>query len=121
MGTITLAEWALKVGKTLEETDRAIKLEVLTDLVYNTREDTGRLRGNWQVSEGAAKTGTLERLDKVGNTTIAQESKNITPASLTWYANNLDYAPVWNERDAIIARAQARFGQIVRLAINEVK
>lgn len=121
MAAMTLAQWAAKTNKTIEATDRAIKLQILTDLVLNTRVDTGRLRGNWQVSESAPKSTTVERLDKSGSGTISAESQNITPASVTWFVNNLPYAPTWNERDAIVSRARARVNQIVRLAVNENK
>lgn len=121
MAKMTLEQWAAKVGKSLDQADRAIKLQVLTDLVGNTRVDTGRLRGNWQVSESAPKSGTLERLDKSGSAVISAESKNITSESVTYFVNNLPYASTWNERDAIISRARARINQIVRIAVNEVK
>ena len=121
MGAVTLEQWAAKTNKSLESADRAIKLMILTDLVMNTRVDTGRLRGNWQVSEISPKDYSILREDKSGGLVIAQEKPNITPASLTWFVNNLAYAPVWNERDAILAKARARVNQIVRLAISEVK
>jgi hypothetical protein len=36
------------------------------------------------------------------------------PFSLTYLTNNLVYAPVWEEKDAMIGRAIADFQRIVR-------
>ncbi len=74
---------------------RQITLGVLRGVVKTSPVDSGRFRGNWQVSVGAPTVGPIERLDKGGDATIAVESQNIGGAgSITWIVNNVPYAEV---------------------------
>ena len=58
---------AAKIGGNTEQLGRAVKIELFSGVIRDTRVDTGRLRGNWQTSESAPKTGELDRLDKEGS------------------------------------------------------
>lgn len=57
----------------------------------------GRFRGNWQVTFNAPATGTVERIDKTGNATLAAGSTvlstlDINSVTSIWYTNNVAYA-----------------------------
>lgn len=80
-----------KVGKL----HRALALEGLRGVVLMSPVDTGRFRGNWQVTQGEPAAGALEATDKAGGPTIAKGSAVIAqakPFSATWIVNNLPYA-----------------------------
>lgn len=57
----------------------------------------GRFRGNWQVTFNTPATGTVERIDKTGNATLAAGSTvlstlDIDSVTSIWYTNNVAYA-----------------------------
>lgn len=86
---------AEEVPKRMEQIHRAVALEALRGVVLMSPVDTGRFRGNWQQTTDTPATGTLEREDKSGGTTIAdgaQVVQSIPAYSQSWLVNNLDYA-----------------------------
>jgi len=92
---IELDEFAREVPEMANKFKRAIALDLLTRVVFNTPVDTGHLRGNWQVGISAAKEGELRRTDKGGGQAIASGSKTIgraQPGDDIWLSNNLPYA-----------------------------
>lgn len=100
-----LQAFADKTGKKLEEVDRSFKLELFDRVVRRTPVDTGRLKGNWQVSTGAPAQGELQRFARNGDQKIQpqvglnpQEAAQIRPFSETWLVNNLPYARPIEER-----------------------
>lgn len=73
---------------------RALALEALRGVVLMTPVDTGRARGNWQVTHDTPASGELDVEDKGGRATIAKgaaEVARIRPYEFTWLANNLPY------------------------------
>ena len=109
--------FAEKTEETLEDVDRGFKLAILTDVVRNTRVDTGRLRGNWQVSTGSPAAGETGRLQPQSPAPSPEEVAKILPFSSTWFTNNVPYAVVWEERDGMlglaIANAQANLRRVI--------
>lgn len=83
-------------AKALNEADkekRAICSALFRSVVMDTPVDSGRLRGNWQISPNNPKRGTIERNDKGGGSTISAELRNLGKLADTVYmTNNLPYA-----------------------------
>tara|TARA_R110000787_G_scaffold42303_2_gene103989 strand:+ start:3651 stop:4118 length:468 start_codon:yes stop_codon:yes gene_type:complete len=76
---------------------RKIAMELLRGVVMNTPSDTGRARGNWQISTGAPITTTLGSKDKNGGGTVSKGQKKINeakPYGIIWLTNNLSYISV---------------------------
>lgn len=72
---------------------RAITLQLFSDVIERTPVDSGRLKGNWQVSIAAPITITTDRMDKSGKRTKKAAEKNIGGAgTITYMTNNLPYA-----------------------------
>lgn len=63
--------FAKLTNASLDETGRAIALELFSGVIKDTPVDTGRARGNWQASIGVPETGQIAGGD---------ESKTETPA-----------------------------------------
>lgn len=110
----------------LGELAMGIKIELFSGVVADTRVDTGLLRGNWQIQENTPATGSLEVEDKTpqGGVPAHQEQEIIagaTPEGLTWFTNNLPYAAVWEERDAMVGRNVARVRQNVKKMAEEIR
>jgi len=87
------------VGKTLrgtEEIRKNIILELFSSVILDTPVLEGRLRGNWQISSGSAKSGTIEVTDPTGATTVKKVeafTKGLSPEkSAVFLTNNLPYA-----------------------------
>jgi hypothetical protein len=73
---------------------RNIALELFRRVIYKTPVDDGPARANWQVSIGAAATGTVELSDKDGSATMARAtaaSRGFRAGDIIYLTNNLPY------------------------------
>lgn len=71
-----------------------VALQGLTGVVRKTPVDTGRARGNWQVTEGSPASGDVDGTDRDGNGTINDGNGEIAradPFGVLYIANNLPY------------------------------
>lgn len=76
---------------------KKIVLDLLAGVVRRTPVDTGRARGNWQLSIGKPATGVLDRkLTKRNKTSTEEQEKvqKIPHFSVVWLSNNLPYIEV---------------------------
>jgi len=105
---------AKKIGTSAEQLGRAVKIELFSSTIDDTRVDTGRLKGNWQASEESPTIDDIERLDPSGSQAKSQVTQTVKGASVSYLVNNLPYAQVWEERDAMIARNMARAERIIK-------
>jgi hypothetical protein len=75
-------------------TQQKLAMDALTSIVLHTSWDTGRARGNWQVTINATTESVLEATDVSGRVTIKlgeQKIKTLLPYSVVWIQNNLPY------------------------------
>ena len=115
-----LQRFAEKTGEKLEDVDVGFKLDLFTRAVRNTRVDTGRMRGNWQVSTGAPADGETGRRQPEENIYLdPSEEAKIQPFSLTWLTNNTPYVVIWEERDGITGRAIAEARQMLEQVVRD--
>lgn len=73
---------------------KKLVLDLLTRLVKKTPVDTGRARGNWQVSITEFPDTFVEVTDKDGGSTIDEglaELTNLQPYALVYITNNVPY------------------------------
>jgi len=73
---------------------RKATLQVLQGVVDGTPVDTGRARGNWQVTNDRPATGETQRTDIGGGETMfagIAASSSIRPFGVSWVANNVPY------------------------------
>ena len=73
---------------------KKIVLEALRRLVQKTPVDTGRARGNWQVTIGEPAEGKFDQTDKKGDATIAKglaALAGLPDMQVIWISNNIDY------------------------------
>lgn len=76
---------------------RLIALEALRRIVLRTPVDTGRARGNWQISIGGLKRAVLESESRGAGNVIDRESakfKGIEPFDVVYVENSLPYIEV---------------------------
>ena len=110
-----LRKIAAKRNLDLKKISRTVPLRIFSAVLRATRVDTGRLRGNWQVSTSVPALGVLDVVDEdEGKGLPAFQRKAVEPFALTYLSNNLPYAAVWEEEDAMIGLAVADFQRITK-------
>lgn len=115
---IPLRQFAKTVGATLDETVRAVKIATFNGVIDDTRVDTGRLKGNWQITTGRMADSEIERSDKTGSNVKAEVSAGVTTDNIDYLVNNLPYAEVWEERDGMISKNVARLERNIKEAVK---
>lgn len=85
------------VLKTKTRAVRRTLIHTFQAIVNESPVDTGRFRGNWQLTFDRPAIGTVERMDKGGGAVIAEVAQMIqsyeTPLEMeAWFVNNLPYA-----------------------------
>ncbi len=93
--SIDIAKWVEKTKARMDLVVRKISLDLFTRIILRSPVDTGRFRGNWQVSIGSAPEGVLELDDKSGTATIARaqaDTMKVKAGDVIYFVNNLPYA-----------------------------
>lgn len=78
-----------------EDASRKIQLRLFRSVVFDTPVAEGTLRGNWQLGVNSSPTGTVDKNDESGNTTVADIERALASFKLgdtTYLVNNLPYA-----------------------------
>jgi hypothetical protein len=97
MGTFSL-DLNKFISKTKANADQVVRqstMSVLSGVVKRSPVDTGRFRGNWQVSPVNPITSEIARDDKTGSATIASGlsvMNSVKAGGVVWITNNLPYA-----------------------------
>lgn len=92
---LDIAKFAEDAKGAIDDTMRAIIIEIGGSVIRMSPVDTGRFRGNWQFSIGAASTGELDRLDKNGSAATAElvnGAIQFKAGETAYIVNNLPYA-----------------------------
>jgi len=91
--TATIRKFAGDCEKKQDQFVRKICLDLTSQVVLGTPVDTGRARANWQASINQPTSGTLEKTDKGGGSTVTTASNTIKQATgnIFYLTNNLPY------------------------------
>lgn len=97
-----------------------LALDMLRSIVLNTRVDTGRLRGNWQVETTSngneSEVGGLGHADPIGAGASALSVERDTFSPVTIF-NNVPYAPHREVEDGMISEALLAAQIVTRSAV----
>ena len=110
-----------KGGHDLGELAQAIKIEIFSGVVSDTRVDTGRLKGNWQIQENSPADGELDRVDPSGAVVNQEIIAGATKDGTTYFVNNLPYAVVYEEKDGMVRRNILRVKQNIKAMAKRIK
>lgn len=124
-----VAKYAKLAGASVDETMRAIALELFGSIIKDTPVDTGRARGNWQTSIGSPAT---DEVDRNGSAPALSELEAELPAfkggKVIYLSNVLPYIyrlefDGWSQQmpGGMARRNIARIQQIVSKAARENK
>lgn len=93
----TVNKFVEKSGVGVTEAQKKIVFDILAGVIQRTPVDTGRARGNWQLSIGKPAEGeTGELLKKTNKTNVNQQGKlaSLPPYQIVWITNNVPYIEV---------------------------
>ena len=121
-----LERFAKATDITIDEALRSIKIDLFSGIIISTRVDTGRLRGNWQTSNGSPNLSTIERLDEItkdehGGDAEAEVIATVKGDTTDYLTNNLPYAEYWEEQDGMIAKNMQRVDRFIKKSIRGTK
>lgn len=108
----------------IERVRRGVVLKLFTAVVMDTPVLTGRLRGNWRVSEGQPVLDTLDRVDPAGGAVLAEVGATVVKSkgdTTLFLSNSLPYAQRieydgWSHTKApegMVRRNVARFNNLI--------
>jgi len=114
--SLDLEKFAKKAGNNAAAVVKKVGIDMFSQVVVRTPVDTGRARGNWQVSFNSPASGTLNDLDPSGRNTQMQISGKMTgwKQGDIWMTNNLPYA-----RRLEYGWSKQAPGGMVRLTVRE--
>jgi len=123
--SVDVSKFVKKTNANAEKLSRAIPIALFNGVIRKTRVDTGRLRGNWQTTTNIPATVELERYDSPGTQGTGRNAtneviRNIQSFSITYLTNNLPYAEVYEEKDAMIQSQIQRINRIIKEAVNNL-
>ena len=124
-----VAKFAKLTNSSMDETGRAIALELFSSIIKDTPVDTGRARGNWQTSIGAPASGQTDRKGEgPALAEVSQETASFGAGKVIYLTNNLPYIYRleylgWSKQspDGMARKNVARIQSIVRKAVAENK
>lgn len=119
---IDLLKYAAKTGGNLDKIFRGTCLAILSDVVKLTPVDSGRAKGNWQVSINVPAQGTLDFNDPTGAGVIAKATvflSTLEIGTIFILTNNLEYIIVLEDGGqgraphGMVKRTVAKYESIV--------
>jgi hypothetical protein len=125
-----IAEWVESTQTTIDEALQTIAIKVGTNLVHLSPVDTGRFKGNWQLSVGEMTGNSLIRYDQEGYSTIAEMATNartFTAGQIAYiqnhvlYGYDLEYGSSKQAPDGMVGITELQFQRIVDEAVRLVK
>lgn len=111
----------------LDRVRRGVTIELMSAVIMDTPVLDGRLRGNWQLTEGQPAQGELNIEDKSGAPTVLKMIEGVektTPQTTAVYlTNNLPYGPRiefdgWSHEKApegMVRRNVVRFNGLIEI------
>jgi len=90
---------------------RKLTLDILSDVVLNTRVDQGTMRNNWQVSRNLKPTNVIDDGDKTGAAAVSRAGRSlrvINENDTVFIYNNLEYTELWEQKDKMLKNAIRR-------------
>ena len=123
-----VAKYAKLAGASVDETGRAIVLELFGSVIKDTPVDTGRARGNWQTSIGSPASGEVDRLgEREALSELGSETGKFVGGQVIYLSNQLPYIQRlelgWSDQApaGMVRKNVARIQQIVAKAARDNK
>jgi hypothetical protein len=121
-----IARFIEETNVKIDETLQTIVLKIGRNLVTLSPVDTGRFKGNWQLSIGTGSNSSLTREDKEGSATLSEIATKVNAFSAgqiaylqnhVLYGYDLEYGSSKQAPDGVVRITEAIFTRIVNEAI----
>ena len=121
-----IAAFGPKAAARVDNVRRGVVMKLFSAVILDTPVDTGRARGNWQVSAEQPITTPTDREDQSGRAPIAeveQAAKASTGDVPLFLSNNLPYIQKLEEGhsdkapEGMVRRNVVRFGRLIKIQI----
>jgi hypothetical protein len=123
MANYTFEQWTEKTETTLDQFARAIKIKLFQGVIMDTRVDTGRMRGNWQISTGSPILTETSNKDKLSIGQTGGKAYNDVPNGVTsgvdYLSNNVPYVAFWEQHDGMVAKNIIRLNRNVKKMLRD--
>lgn len=127
-----IGRFAKNTQKKIQKVRRGVTIKLLGAVIMDTPVLTGRLRGNWQLTEGQPADGELAIEDKAGNATVSKMQNGVIASTgdvALFLTNNLPYGPRiefdgWSHTKAplgMVRRNVARFNTLIKIENDATK
>lgn len=125
--TQDIANWSAKSSAKAQSVRRGVALKLFGAVVLDTPVLTGRARGNWRFSIGAANTDTIDRVDPSGQivmqeivTGVAQSTGDVsvTLANGLPYIERLENGYSDKAPEGMVRKNVTRFQQLVQAEVQ---
>ena len=123
-----IASFGAHASERIQTVRRGVTIKLFSAVIRDTPVLTGRLRANWQLTEGAPATGTVDNTapSKGGLSVPEAEQVNKTTGDTSLYlSNNLPYAGriefegfSGKAPEGMVRRNVARFGRLIKVEIS---
>lgn len=120
---VDVRKWAETTGQTLEQTVKAVEMEMFSRIILRSPVDTGRFRGNWFVDQRLEadltdKTGAVT-IDKMQAAVMASEIGGVTSfINSLPYSERLEFGYSKQAPEGMLRLTAAEFGAVVQDEAN---
>jgi len=126
--TAEIAKFGANATERIQTVRRGVTIKLFSSVIRDTPVLTGRLRANWQLTEGAPATGTVDNTapNKNGLSVPEAETINKTTGDTSLYlSNNLPYAgrvefeglSHTKAPEGMVRRNVVRFGRLIKIEV----
>lgn len=119
-------QWVEEVEQKIDDVLQTVVMRIGTTLVTLSPVDTGRFKGNWQLSIDSTTSASLLRQDPDGYATLAEMSSKVngfTAGQVAYlqnhvlYGHDLEYGSSKQAPDGVVRITAMRFQRIVEEAV----
>lgn len=125
----TIYEWIEETETKIDEVLQTIVLKIGNSVVTLSPVDTGRFKGNWQLSIDTGTSASILRYDQEGTATLADMAKKVntfTAGQIAYIQNHVlygqdleqGYSPQARDPDGMVMVTEVKFLRIVDEAVR---
>ena len=122
---LDLSKFVKQAGLNIETAVRRVGFDVLNKAKANTRVDTGRLRGSWNITEEVVDPTVLPEAPNSESDYYGPETQNqigyISGKGEVYVTNNVEYAPFIDLKDNIVDLTVAQVEAEINATLRELE
>ena len=122
---LDLSEFVKQAGLNIETAVRRVGFDVLDKAKANTRVDTGRLRGSWNITEEVVDQSVLTEAPDQKKNYYGPETQNavgyISGRGEVYITNNVEYGPHIDLKDNIVDLTVAQVEAEINATLRELE